>query len=393
MTALISPVARQLFLNPLDGTPASGFKIFVYGAGTTTKQNSYIDSTGAVANSNPIILDTLGECDIWLTSNLGYKYVFAPPTDTDPPTNAIWTRDNIFGSSLIAPTSPWAIASGTANAITATYSPPNTSLTDGLLLGVRFTAANTIANPTFTPDAQATHVITNYGGQPLAIGAIAGNTFEGLLRYNLANTRWELMNPALGPTEWAVAAGTSDAITAAYNPTNTSLTDGLLLSFRATASNATTTPTFAPDGLTAHTITKYGGAALFVGDIPGNLAECIIRYNLAHTRWELLNPAIPVPPFNGGASARITIAASVITLQENYNIASVGYTSTGIFTVTFGPLPVGKGICVGTSSNGTFSKGAPIPQSAIAPNATVTFEVRDYTDTLVDPATIRIIVV
>lgn len=105
---------------------------------------------------------------------------------------------------------------------------------------------------------------------------------------------------------WVVAGGTLNAITAAYSPAVTALTDGLLLWFRATAANSSTVPTFAPNGLTAHPITKVGGQALLGGDIPGALAECLIRYNLANTRWELLNPANPeiIP----GATASIATA-------------------------------------------------------------------------------------
>lgn len=90
---------------------------------------------------------------------------------------------------------------------------------------------------------------------------------------------------------WAIAAGTVNAITAVYDPENTALPDGLLLGFRASGRNTTTTPTFSPDGLTAHTITRLGGLALNTGDIPAEGAECLVRYNSDDTRWELLNPA------------------------------------------------------------------------------------------------------
>jgi hypothetical protein len=69
----------------------------------------------------------------------------------------------------------------------------------------------------------------------------------------------------------------------------------------AAGANVTTTPTFAPDGLAAKTITKKGGVALAAGDIPGEHAVCILEYNLAHTRWELLNPAVTAPTFATGA--------------------------------------------------------------------------------------------
>lgn len=90
---------------------------------------------------------------------------------------------------------------------------------------------------------------------------------------------------------WLVGAGTANAITASYSPAIASLTDGLLLAFRASGVNTSTTPTFAPNGLTAHTIVKAGGKPLELGDLAGNLAEYFVRYNLANTRWELLNPS------------------------------------------------------------------------------------------------------
>jgi len=93
-----------------------------------------------------------------------------------------------------------------------------------------------------------------------------------------------------GSIPWIVAGGTADAITATYAPPLTSLADGQLCWFRAAYANATTTPTFSPSGLTAHPITERGGNAIHVGDISGANAEIILRYDLANTRWELLNP-------------------------------------------------------------------------------------------------------
>jgi hypothetical protein len=98
-----------------------------------------------------------------------------------------------------------------------------------------------------------------------------------------------------GIANWAAAGGTADALTATLTPALTTLVDGQLVFLRASAANATTAPTFAPNGLTARTITRAGGAALSAGDIPGALAEIVLRYNLASTRWELVNPATLVP--------------------------------------------------------------------------------------------------
>lgn len=94
-----------------------------------------------------------------------------------------------------------------------------------------------------------------------------------------------------GSVTAAAATGTVDAITATYAPPVT-LTDKTIVALVLGGANATTTPTFAPNSLTAHTITKNGGQALAPGDLPGALAVSLLEYNLANTRWELLNPAI-----------------------------------------------------------------------------------------------------
>jgi hypothetical protein len=101
MTAsvLLAPLPKQRFCDN-NGNPLAGGKLFTYAAGTTTKQNSYTDATGATPNTNPVILDSRGESSVWLDQTLAYKVVLAPATDTDPPTNPIWTIDNIPVSTL-----------------------------------------------------------------------------------------------------------------------------------------------------------------------------------------------------------------------------------------------------------------------------------------------------
>lgn len=106
MTEVLSPVAIQDFF--INGIPAVGGKLFVYSAGTTTKITTYTDSTGGSAQTNPIIMNARGEPEntmgnstgIWIPLGTIYKLVFSPSTDTDPPTNPIWTVDNISSGSL-----------------------------------------------------------------------------------------------------------------------------------------------------------------------------------------------------------------------------------------------------------------------------------------------------
>lgn len=91
-------------------------------------------------------------------------------------------------------TLPIAAAGGTANAITATYSPA-VGLVDQNLAVVVLAAAATITNPTFSPNGNTAHPITARGGQALVVGDLPGAGFVAFLEYNAANTRWELLNP------------------------------------------------------------------------------------------------------------------------------------------------------------------------------------------------------
>lgn len=116
-----------------------------------------------------------------------------------------------------------------------------------------------------------------------------------------------------GKINWVAAGGTADAITATYSIPVTALVDGQLCYVRASAANATTTPTFSPNGLTARTITKTGGNALDAGDIAGAGHEIILRYKLSSTRWELLNPA---------PSASVTDATITTTDVTTNNVSS-----------------------------------------------------------------------
>ncbi|MDA8249417.1 MAG: hypothetical protein M0Z28_09570 [Rhodospirillales bacterium] len=125
MTTAISPLPMQRFTDN-NGNPLSGGKLFVYLAGTTTKTTTYTDSTGSTPNTNPVILNTRGEASVWLTPGANVKFVLSPSTDTDPPTNPIWTVDNIApADGISAAMLPVVEASTTADALTAMGAAPS----------------------------------------------------------------------------------------------------------------------------------------------------------------------------------------------------------------------------------------------------------------------------
>lgn len=94
------------------------------------------------------------------------------------------------------------VASGTANAISAAFSPAITSLTgfDGGSLFVRSGFANTSQSVTFTPNSGVISAKSIVKGNDLAlaVGDIPGSGYWMELRYDSGFDKWVLLNPATG---------------------------------------------------------------------------------------------------------------------------------------------------------------------------------------------------
>ena len=149
-----------------------------------------------------------------------------------------------------------------------------------------------------------------------------------------------------GKLNWVDGGGTADAITATYSPSITALVDGQLCCVRATAANATTTPTFSPNGLTARTIVKKGGSALVAGDIVADGHELILRYDLTNTRWELLNPGAYAAS-GAATSSGLTMATSRLLGRTTASTGAIEEISvSSAISLTGGTL----GLNVGTTT-------------------------------------------
>lgn len=86
--AVLTPTAKMQFIDAA-GVPLAGGLLYTYAAGTTTPQATYTDSTGATSNTNPVVLDSRGEANVWLGSST-YKFKLCDSTNTE-----IWTVDYI----------------------------------------------------------------------------------------------------------------------------------------------------------------------------------------------------------------------------------------------------------------------------------------------------------
>ena len=93
--SIFGGVGSQFFDS--SGNPLSGGKIYSYQAGTTTPLATYTSSSGSVAHTNPIILDSAGRVpsggEIWNNYAYLYKFVLSDANDV-----VIATYDNVGGS-------------------------------------------------------------------------------------------------------------------------------------------------------------------------------------------------------------------------------------------------------------------------------------------------------
>lgn len=86
----LAPLAKQQFFDANGNVLASG-KLYTYLTATSTPKTTYSDNAATpTANANPIILDSRGECSIWLDSDAAYRFTLKDSSDV-----TIWTKDDI----------------------------------------------------------------------------------------------------------------------------------------------------------------------------------------------------------------------------------------------------------------------------------------------------------
>ncbi len=99
-------------------------------------------------------------------------------------------------------------AGGAADALTGSFTPGISALTNGMTLYVRAASANATTTPTFTPNSGviAAKTIVKGAGAALAAGDIAGGGHWIELQYDLTLDKWVLQNPATGTYGLATSA-------------------------------------------------------------------------------------------------------------------------------------------------------------------------------------------
>jgi hypothetical protein len=195
--ASLTPTPKQQIYGS-DGAPLVGGKIYTYSAGTTTPLATYTDAGGGTANTNPIILNSLGQANIWLAAASTYKFSVYTSADV-----LLYTVDNI------------ATPIDYLSLVTSLASPPP----------IGSTAPNTGAFTTLTATTGTVTTLTSTTGNITTVNATTVNattitatgtvtvetlTFEG------GGSMTKLAEPAIQPITASVAAS---ALTVTLNPT------------------------------------------------------------------------------------------------------------------------------------------------------------------------------
>lgn len=159
--AVLAPQPKAQFFDA-SGTPLVGGKVFTYAAGTTTPLETYTDETGTTPNTNPVILDSRGECNLWFSPASSYKVVLKSATDV-----LQWTVDNIstYGTLASQNSNNVAITGGTITGVTLTVNVVgDVSGNAGTVTnGVYLDAVQTVTNKTLSGMASASTVKDSLG--------------------------------------------------------------------------------------------------------------------------------------------------------------------------------------------------------------------------------------
>jgi len=204
--ASLSPTPKLQFFGS-DGLPLVGGKLYTYAAGTTTPLASYTDHTGNTANTNPVILDSNGEADVWLPDTTSYKYVLKTSADV-----TLYTVDYIsVPVTTNSFASPPVIGSGTPNAATFT----TLNVTGAAIFE---STADFTEDVTFDADVDITGKLTlsGTGAAKLNVGTTAQRPVapvNGDIRYNSDTAKYEgYSGSAWGQLGGGATGGGADTI-------------------------------------------------------------------------------------------------------------------------------------------------------------------------------------
>ena len=250
-TAQLMPIPVQTFTDG-NGIPLAAGFLYAYAAGTTTPQATYTDQTGTVPNANPVVLNSIGQAQVWLSA-LAYKFVLMSSSGV-----TIWTVDNVsiinplsltlsmFPAGLFTATTPGRppfTAGFETTALCDTVGPLLANSTDGrALMATNYLTKDKIASlgqqlslscggfigsATIATDVtNLTCTLTSVAGRPVFIGLIDdGSGSESSVGCSITGTfasiQLFILREVAGSGSWTQLASPSLTIRANGNGSNT----------------------------------------------------------------------------------------------------------------------------------------------------------------------------
>ena len=180
MASLSPPPKLQFFGS--DGLPLVGGKLYTYAAGTSTPLATYTDFTEATQNTNPVILDSTGQANVWVPETTTYKYILKTSAEV-----TLYTVDYVsvpLTTNSFA--SPPAIGSSVPNAGT-------------------FTTLTATGQVTFTSTGAAVVNVGTTAERP-------ATPQSGMIRYNSTISKYEGYSSAWGQLGGGATGGGADQI-------------------------------------------------------------------------------------------------------------------------------------------------------------------------------------
>jgi len=204
--ASLSPTPKLQFFGT-DGLPLVGGKLYTYAAGTTTPLATYVDHTGTTTNTNPVILDSNGQANVWLPETTSFKYILKTAAET-----TLYTVDYVsIPLTTNSFASPPAIGTGTPNSATFT----TLNVTGAAIFE---STADFTEDTTFDADVDIAGKLTlsGTGAAKLNVGTTAqrpASPVDGDIRYNTSNLRYEgYSNGAWGQLGGGATGGGTDQV-------------------------------------------------------------------------------------------------------------------------------------------------------------------------------------
>jgi hypothetical protein len=166
-TAILCPYLKQRWVDG-QGNPLYLGQIATYQAGTLTPIATYTNQAGTL-NTNPIVLNARGECDLWLLPNVAYKFVVTDVNGNQIPGGVI---DNVTSSQLL--NLYGGVDTGSVNSYLLNFTANFTAYGDGIVI-IWIPANTNTGASTINVNGLGVVNIVNFDGSALLPGEIVQN--------------------------------------------------------------------------------------------------------------------------------------------------------------------------------------------------------------------------